>query len=345
MLLNFTDEDEIEIAFNYFRKTGFPYDNLTDYEIMAIFRKLQAKEIQLERKTDLLFDDGYTMEITSDSIGQKVVNHFHKHIYESQAMGMRSAIQSFGIDKSLRAALKLAIKFGEHVDTDSMRTLLKRVHGTQICSNFRPLAAKTMYEYYCKDIPNARILDMSTGYGGRLLGFLASDLNGAHYFGVDPSERTCKANLEILKFFKADHLATIIQSPFEDVPQEKLVDIDFMFTSPPYFNKEIYDTDNPTQSMNRYSKYDAWYTQFWKVCINKIVTALKPGGVIAVNIADITTNSKRYPLVADTIAEFLSIGLTKLDHIDLVFSTFGKGISEEKNKAEPILVYQKGGKL
>jgi len=40
-MIHFTDEDEIEAAFKYYRKIGFPYPELTRYEQIhiLIFRK------------------------------------------------------------------------------------------------------------------------------------------------------------------------------------------------------------------------------------------------------------------------------------------------------------------
>ena len=51
-----------------------------------------------------------------------------------------------------------------------LRQSIKIYTGTQSVSNFRPTAAKLIYEKFGGDT----IWDMSCGWGGRLIGFLAS---------------------------------------------------------------------------------------------------------------------------------------------------------------------------
>ena len=63
---------------------------------------------------------------------------------------------------------------------------MKIYTGTQAVSNFRPTAAKLIYEKFGGDT----IWDMSCGWGGRLIGFLASSRK--KYIGTEPSSLTFK---------------------------------------------------------------------------------------------------------------------------------------------------------
>ena len=65
-----------------------------------------------------------------------------------------------------------------------LRQSIKIYTGTQSVSNFRPTAAKLIYEKFGGDT----IWDMSCGWGGRLIGFLASSRK--RYIGTEPSSLT-----------------------------------------------------------------------------------------------------------------------------------------------------------
>ena len=56
-----------------------------------------------------------------------------------------------------------------------------------------------------------------------------------------------------------------------------------MFSSPPYFDLEIYE-NNDKQSIDRFSSLENWLENFLKVCMRKILSLLRPGGIMALNI-------------------------------------------------------------
>jgi len=173
----------IDQAFTYYRKAGFPFPKLRPHELLAEFYKLQESRANINEPQQVLFTELKTTEIEIESTGTAIANHFHSHIFSSHAFRMRSAVESFLIDKSLRKAIRLALETTGKITDVSVLNKLKIVNGTQVCSNFRPAAAKAVYEKY---LSGKRVLDPSTGYGGRLLGFLALDRE-AEYVGIDPA--------------------------------------------------------------------------------------------------------------------------------------------------------------
>ena len=64
--------------------------------------------------------------------------------------------------------------------------------------------------------------------------------------------------------------------------------VDFAFSSPPYFDLEVY-SDEPTQCYNKFPKLEDWLEGFVRGTIRNIVHMLKPGKVYAINIADFTS--------------------------------------------------------
>jgi len=341
--LAFTDDDEIEAALAWFREHGFPYPDLPPHERIAEFRRLQAKDCQIDAPGSVLFDELRCRHLTVDGTGANVANAFHRHIWESSAEGRISAVEGFGRDKCLRRAIMLAKQTTGSITPARVLNKLRIVTPVQVCSNFRPLAAKTIYDAY-GDAATRVVLDMSAGYGGRLLGFLASKLAGhAVYVGVDPSHRTVEGNRAMAEFFGARDRVAMHEAAFEDFDLAGAVGpVDMMLTSPPYFRKERYDGDDPRQSSNRYGEYDSWLDGFWFPSLAKVVECLRGPGPIVVNIADIKLGKTRYPLVDDTIEHVTTrLGLVLSERLELRMSGFGKHLA--KCKTEPVLVFRRQG--
>ncbi len=332
-MIKITEEQIIKTAFNYYRKCGFPYLFLQKYEILTLFKKLQETKSKINKYREGFFNLNTRIIEVKHINDSMLANHFHPHIYESHAQGMKSPLTSFYIDKSLKKVMRLCLKYDNEITKRMVNTFLRTVSGTQMCSNFRPAAAKAVYDYF-----NANnVLDMSTGYGGRLLGFLASNSKG-FYYGVDPHPKTCACNNKIAKFFKQQNRVKIICSPFEDV-ENLPKSIDLAFTSTPYFTKEIYDENSKTQSRERYPEYAEWCKYFLKPLIQKTYNVLEKSGVMALNINDVTIKNKRYPLVEDTLKLAKSTGFKTKEKLFMRFSSFGKNL--DKVKTEPILIFEK----
>ena len=108
-----------------------------------------------------------------------------------------------------------------------LRQSLKIYSGTQAVSNFRPTAAKLIYEKFGGDV----IWDMSCGWGGRLIGFLASSRK--KYIGTEPSSRTYDGLIKIKKDFEYLGKEVEIQKLGSEVFQPDKESLDVCFRSPP----------------------------------------------------------------------------------------------------------------
>jgi tRNA1(Val) A37 N6-methylase TrmN6 len=166
------------------------------------------------------------------------------------------------------------------------------IGGSSCPNEFPPYLAREIYLKYCQS--GAKILDPCAGWGGRLLGFYSTGLKG-EYVATDPSSKTYSGLRNMLQFLKsADSIihpdVMLHNQPFEDLAISGEY-YDFAFTSPPYFDVEMYANDESNQSHNRYQSYDVWCEGFLKPFINKTMGALKPTGLFLVNVSD-----KVYPL-------------------------------------------------
>lgn len=145
---------------------------------------------------------------------------------------------------------------------------------------FKATTAKYLYKKY----KATSVLDPTAGWGGRLLGAWALGIN---YTGMD-------TNLEMIPAYQAmtDKLTEyngglfdfdgatqqMIWSSCLDVDFAKL-DYDFVLTSPPYVNLEIYEHMMPWESDAHF--YKEFFMPLWQKCVSNI----KPGGHVAFNIS------------------------------------------------------------
>lgn len=196
-------------------------------------------------------------------------------------------------EKSFTRYVRKLLKYGK--SPNDMRSMFAFV-GAGVCSNFRPATAKTIYELYGKD--NCRVLDTSSGFGGRLLGFFTAK-NTAEYVGIDPNTAdSCNKFIEFMRMrfglTKKAYVNKIGSEDFtvDNYPQYENY-FDISFTSPPYFDTEKYSTSD-TQSYVKFNTYDAWVDGFYRNTIYNSCNALKLDGTFAINIFEKVDNIKEY---------------------------------------------------
>ena len=130
------------------------------------------------------------------------------------------------------------------------------------------------------------------GFGGRLLGALSSK-NNYRYVGTDPCTETMYHLHQLGEYIEqvtgredSYELHCCGSEEFKG-PKNS---IDFAFSSPPYFNLEVY-SDEPTQCFNKFPELDEWLEGYVRATIKNIKHMLKPGKLYAVNIADFKVGS------------------------------------------------------
>jgi hypothetical protein len=198
-------------------------------------------------------------------------------------------------------------------------------------TQFKPNCAKHLYDFFGAK----RILDPSAGWGDRLVGFLAS--NAESYIGIDPNTKLHNPYRKIHNAYAPDKEVKLLCSPAEDVDFSSL-DYDFVFTSPPYFNLEIY-SDEATQSSSRYQDFDLWLHEFLLKTVSLIARSLKENGRIAINISDFMWKGKKVVVSIPLLEHAKSLGLTYEGSIGYPLSP-RQGVKE--NVAEPIFIWCKG---
>jgi len=219
--------------------------------------------------------------------------------------------------------------------------------GTQAVSNFSPVAAAALYHKFLPE-EGGIVFDPSCGWGGRLLG--AISCKRVHkYIGCDPGTETFKG-LERMR----DELLPMARSMGRHLDVEiyrlgsetkemrdalKPNSVGLVFSSPPYFAQEIY-TDDPTQSWKKYPDQESWLNGFMGDTLDNCHYALKPGGILAINIANVS--SYKGSLKDDFVALAKSKGFTHVDTLTLLLSAMpGAKQKYGKHKHEPVFVFKR----
>lgn len=139
---------------------------------------------------------------------------------------------------------------------------------------------------------SSRVLDFSSGWGDRMIGFLAAKVPNSLYVGVDPNERLHAEYSRMREFFASDDsnaqvemICGAFESPEVEIPYDNF---DMIFTSPPYFHLEIYSniTTGKNAQSSRHASLDAWFNEFLVIALQKAWSALRIGGVMCININD-----------------------------------------------------------
>lgn len=321
------DRDEIVAeAMRHYRENGFPFRRLSLLECKQQINQLAATPSD---------------RLLNTTTAYHVADTYHPHRFAGYAETHRSPLNSFADDKQLLRAFRLAMEYhGGLINDSTLFGMLMLVGNTQACANFRPGFALRLYREFAAD--GATVLDTSTGYGGRLVGFIASA--AGRYVGIDPSTQTHAGNETLARDLAAGKRVQLINLPAEDVDAELIAgSCDFAFTSPPYFTKEHY-ADEDTQSFKRYPEAEDWRRLFLVPMMRLQYAALKPGACALVNIADVELRNTPIPLEGWTRDAATTAGFDLLDVRRFALpGGFGRG---EQKKAgvdafEPVFVFRK----
>ena len=213
--------------------------------------------------------------------------------------------------------------------------------GSYVATQFKPHVAKTIFNLVMgRSTPkNRSVLDISMGWGDRLVGFYAS--SAMFYMGTDPNpsvyevykkqcveyELLISGESPTIKIFQKEVNGHLYEA-FEcigrsgkrivcyNAPAEDILDVirenkfDCIFTSPPYFATELYDEggDDWKQSWCRYPEYDNWWKKFYQPVLTACYDALSETGSMMFNIMDPQIKTDRYKTCDQMVDYIISLG-------------------------------------
>jgi hypothetical protein len=197
------------------------------------------------------------------------------------------------------------------------------------CTSFKPnvLIAIKQILYPNNSNNNFEMLDPSAGWGDRLIGAIAMNIK---YTGIDPSMQLHPRYKNIIDFFcdKKENYKMIC-SPFENLKLNK--EYDFIFTSPPYFDLEIYSSEESQSVNSATSNEENWFNLFFKKYLNNAWYYLKKKCFMAINI-----NQKHK---GEKYIEWMINYVNSFD--DSEYQGIISYIGETSNKPQPIFIWIK----
>jgi hypothetical protein len=234
-------------------------------------------------------------------------------------------------DVARRAVDKAAGKYGELTEFSLRHGLFGVVGGPSL---FKAQVALACYELFGA----ARVFDMCAGWGVHLLGALASP-RVRRYQAFEPNTTLRVGHGTMADVFArrggggAFHVQYV---PFEAgvVEAGEAGTFDLVFTSPPYFDVEVYQSAQPgdhgAQSIQSFPSLHAWLRGWLFPAMDKAYAALRPGGHMALYINDFEGLHMCRPMVdyAATMPDCRWLGII--------------GVEGETGKTRPLWVWRKG---
>lgn len=345
--------------------TAEKYESLDDAgkekmvdEVLGIYRSVNLLPIQYYSEIGVMNEiekciaykasfDGDTVSCGA-GVGTTLCNYLFPNIFDTPSKhdldkkDAETLFKKFHNDQYLKRAIKFCFSYKNGCPTPTNVMGGLRLVGSAP-TNFRPMNAKAIYERFCPE--GGTVYDFCCGFGGRLLGCLSSKKN-FRYVGTDPCTETMYHLHELGDYIE---MVTGREDSFElhccgseDFcgPAES---VDFAFSSPPYFDLEVY-SDEETQCFNKFPVLEDWLEGYVRATIKNIYHMLKRGAVYAVNIADFTVGgSKTVAYVDEWIRISTEEGMPLYDTVYLGVTARAGSAQQAAGelKKENILIFKK----
>lgn len=212
---------------------------------------------------------------------------------------------------------------------------------------FKPIWAVRLLQivFNFKSLKNLKWLDISAGWGDRLLTAIAMDME---YLGFDPNTDLIPGHTKMIETFSTPFnpeggstgKQKVVYLPFESRnPEGMLPDeyYDVVLSSPPYFNLEIYNENQEGQSIKNYPTKDLWFNNFMFPSLQKAWKALKKGGFLILHIGD---SQGQHIVICDPINNYIKNNLIGATYEGVIGLESGRSLIG-KSVSRPVWVWKK----
>ena len=144
------------------------------------------------------------------------------------------------------------------------------------------------------------------------------------YVGYDPNLALQPCYRMIEKTFSSqvpEMSCRVHPRPFEEFQGPPY---DLVFTSPPYYNLEMYSRD-PGQSTETWPLWGDWKSRWYEPFLQQCWSAVRPGGFLALYVENFTYDQRIYPLEDITRTEMERLGAPSPHHLGLLVHAGSEG--------------------
>lgn len=222
------------------------------------------------------------LTVLANNVGNYTGDYFYQDIrWTCRGSFAESPAETWQDRKSLRAIFHRLLDGEESMVS---RDTLRKYVGIRryIPTPDRPFVAKALFDYFKPE----SVLDLSVGWGSRLLGFEAAE-HPTVYHGIDPDQRIVEASRKLNKFCRQTRKSVnLYKEAAEDFAYEIIDPVDMIMFAPPPYNNERY-TKEDNQAYMRYPTVDEFLDNFLKSTLVKAWESLKVGGTLVVELGDL----------------------------------------------------------
>lgn len=304
----------------------FPYKrkfvSASPKELLANLRTTSNQLISVEKQDGLVFP----AKIITKQDAYRQVNIITDLFTEEARVKARVHGQLTPLEFWERNQAQIDLKMKEFKD-DVEPEYAQRTAVYLMCreaTTFAPLLSKVVYDLMLP-AEGGHVLDPFSGWGDRAIGALGSD-RVLSYQGVDCNSSLIPGYRRIVDELDEKKKLNFAHMPFQSFVGKTTYDL--IFTSPPYFDFEVY-SDEKTQSSFNKRTYREWFDSFMKMALQKMTLMIRPGGYVALHIG----STFRTPTFTDDVqARMIELGMRYVQQIDC---------STESKRPIPIWVFQK----
>ena len=241
----------------------------------------------LKRVSDGVSDVGGRSEV-----GQKACKHFMRTLVKASPYGGSSLWNRWNDDEYLKETIsrQLTIYGKNNKKKQSVQRVVNELLHTQGYrrpSNFPPLLAASVYQSMGLG-KGCSVIDVCAGYGGRMFGAWLLEID---YVGIDANAELVGELNSFAKFLNEVEQRCNIEiyhGATEDASTRELVlgrQFDGCFTSPPYFDLEVYSEDKE-QVTRRYESWDEFRDCFLLGVLGFLSSCVKRDAAVAFNVPE-----------------------------------------------------------
>lgn len=242
----------------------FPYANISKYE----------RDESYEKLSNLNF--GPNDKLTLSSVGNKASNYYFETYRMKTKTGKWSHYARWQDLRERKKIIETDKKIHKNTPkligtASGLRSALSM--SAQSVVQFKPYVAVYVYQKF----KPKRILDISAGWGDRLIGAMSQNID---YVGIDSNKRLKIPYGRMIKDFrdKTKSKVMMIFDRSENINYSKLPKYDLIFTSPPYFSLEQYE------GMKQYENNEDFADSYFIPTVTQAWKYLSMGGILALNM-------------------------------------------------------------
>lgn len=270
----------------YFRTLTEEEKQKVVQRLVEVYSQINPFQTLSDAKYDLLkFNESIQKGITKqNNKGNSLLNYFIKSRYKARVKGQKSICQLWQDKQLMRHCIRwqLQNESGVHHAKRFLFAMMYKTNFRNVNGINQNLVYVRMKKYSKK---GGIFFDSCAGWGGRLL---ASYALGMKYIAIDANKQLVEELKQLSEYIGYKDCQIYHGDSSNRQFVQKILNnrkIDLCFTSPPYFDKQIYSEDE-IQSIKQYKDIDEWHKKFLGQMCQIVLDNLNVEGNLILNVDD-----------------------------------------------------------